>query len=71
MRSRLIVSSLAAASLFAAPVAAQAAVGERASAPATEESEFIGGNFVWLFLAIAAIIAAVVLIDGDDDPVSP
>lgn len=71
MRSRLIASSIAALSLFAAPALAQTAPVERASAPAAEESEFVGGSFLWLILAIAAIVGAIVLLGGDDDPVSP
>ncbi|MCT2559162.1 hypothetical protein N0B51_09220 [Tsuneonella sp. YG55] len=70
MRFDKIASSLAAVSLMVAPVAVQAAPADRASAPAAEESE-LGGTLVLIFVAIAAIVAAILIIDGDDDPVSP
>jgi hypothetical protein len=70
MRFGRIASSLAAVSLLAAPIAAQAVPAERASAPAAEESE-LGGTFLLIFLAIAAVVAAILIFDGDDDPVSP
>lgn len=71
MRSRLLASSVVALSLVAAPVLAQAEPAARTSAPVSEESEFFGGNFIWIIVAIAAIVGAILLLDDDDDPVSP
>lgn len=72
MRSRSIASSLVALSLLAAPVAAQAATAARTSAPAVEENEMAGGNtWIWAVLAIAAVVGAILLLDGDDEAVSP
>ena len=72
MRSRSIASSLTALSLLAAPVAAQAAPAARTSAPAVEENEMVGGaTWIWAVIAIAAVVGAILLLDGDDDPVSP
>ena len=72
MRSRTIASSLVALSLLAAPVAAQAAPAARASAPSADESDLgAGGSILWIVLAIAAVVGAILILDGDDDPVSP
>ncbi len=71
MRSRIIASSLAALSLVGAPVAAQAAPADRSSAPTTEENELMGGNILRIIIAIAAVVAAVLLLDGKDNPTSP
>ena len=58
-----------AASLAAAPIAAQAA--DRATAPVAGESELGGG--AGGILAIFGIIAitAFIFVSGDDEPVSP
>lgn len=71
MKVRSFASSLAAMSLLVAPVAVQAAPAERASAPSSEESELMGGSLLWIVLAVAAVIGAILILDGDDDPVSP
>ena len=69
--SKKIAAGIAAASLVATPVMAQAA--PRASAPMDEESELAGNGLIWF--GIAAAIAVVVLAviaasDDDDDSVS-
>lgn len=71
MRSKVVAASLAALALVAAPVAANAAPVERVSAPAAEESELGGGSFIWIIIGIAAVIGAILIFDGDNDPVSP
>ena len=73
MRTSNIASSLVALSLLAAPIAAQAAPAARAAAPATEESDLGAGgsSILWIVLAIAAVVGAILILDGDDDPVSP
>lgn len=70
MRSKVLAVSVAALSLVATPVMAQATVADRTSAPAAEESE-LGGSFLWIVVAIAVVVGAILLLDGDDDPVSP
>ena len=42
----------------------------RAAAPTAEESE-LGGTLLWIAIVIGVIIGAVLLLDGDNDPVSP
>ena len=70
MRTKHIASSLVALSLIAAPVAAQAAPAARASAPTAEESE-MGGSWLWIAIAIAVVVGAILLLDDKDDAVSP
>lgn len=70
MRLRTIAPSIIALSLIGAPVAAQAATVDRSSAPAVEENEF-AGTYLWIILAIAAIVAGVLIFDDNDDPASP
>lgn len=31
----------------------------------------MGGGFLWIAIAIGVIVGAILLLDGDDDPVSP
>ena len=66
---RAIALGTAAAAMIAAPLAAA----DRASAPVEAESEMIGGSLLLAALGVPAAIVAVVLIaDGDDDDaVSP
>ncbi len=71
MSLRVLVPALAGLSLLTVPIAAQAAPVERQSAPAAQENELMGGSFLWLILAVAAVVAAVLIFDGKDDPVSP
>ncbi|MEQ8411789.1 MAG: hypothetical protein RIB52_09565 [Erythrobacter sp.] len=57
------------ASLVAAPVAAQV---ERSVAPVDGESELAGAPGLTVLLgSVAAAIGIILLIDDDDDPVSP
>lgn len=71
MRSQVVASSLAALALVAAPVAANAAPVERVSAPVSEESELGNRSIIWIIIGIAAVIGAILIFDGDNDPVSP
>ncbi|WP_054589337.1 hypothetical protein [Sphingopyxis macrogoltabida] len=70
------VIALAATSLAAAPIAASAAPatmveGVRATSTTEDQSEF-NGDSTWLYvlLALAAVIGVVLLLDDNDDPVS-
>ena len=69
MRLKTFASSLAALTLVAAPVAAQAAPA-RTSAPAAEENE-MAGSWLWIAVAIAVVVGAILLLDDSDDAVSP
>ncbi|WP_338445515.1 hypothetical protein V5F89_10060 [Pelagerythrobacter marensis] len=74
MKLRNIFFATAAASLAAAPIAAQAETTARVSEPVTEASE-LGGEGIGAGLIVAAIAAVgmIVLIvsdDDDEDPVS-
>lgn len=71
MRTKVVAASLAALATVAAPVAASAAPVERISAPVSEESELGNGSFIWIIIGIAAVIGAILIFDGDNDPVSP
>lgn len=70
MKVKTIASSLAALTLVAAPVAAQAAPAARTSAPTAEESE-MAGSWLWIAIAIAVVVGAILLLDDNDDAVSP
>ena len=71
MRTRILATSLAALSLVASPVVAQTAPADRAGAPVAEENDFLAGSFLWIIIAIAVVVGAILVLDGDDDPVSP
>lgn len=67
---RKIVLSAAAATLAATPIVAQAAPA-RASSPVAKQEELAGG-FLWPILgAIVLGVIVILLVDGDDEPVSP
>lgn len=67
---RKIALSAAAATLVAAPIAAQAAPA-RVSTPVADSEEAFG-NFLWPVLgAIILGVIVILLVDGDDEPVSP
>ena len=72
MSFRKLTLAVAAASLAALPVAAQAAPA-RANAPVTEESELGGSDLVraLIIVLIGAIGMGVLLLSDDDAPVSP
>jgi len=73
MKLRNLLFATAAASLAAAPVAAQAQSAERASQPVTAESELSGGIGPALIIAAIAAVGMIALIvsdDDDEDPVS-
>lgn len=67
---RKIALSAAAATLVAAPMVAQAAPA-RVSTPVADKEELAGG-FLWPILgAIVLGVIVILLVDGDDEPVSP
>jgi len=73
MKLRNLVFTAAGAALVAAPVAAQAAP-VRAATPVAGESERLAGGGVLVPLLVFAAVSAffaLVLFDGDDEPVSP
>ena len=72
MIGRNILLASAALSLAAAPVAAQQAKADvqRQSAPVSEQSELAGNTTLFFILGIAAVVAGIILISEDDDPVS-
>ncbi|MXO68544.1 hypothetical protein [Pelagerythrobacter marinus] len=74
MKLRNFFFATAAASLAAAPVAAQAQAADRAAQPVAGESELAGsGISAGLIIAALAAIGMVILIvseDDDEDPVS-
>lgn len=64
---------MAAASLVAAPVAAQAQIADRASEPVSGESKLagqIGPALIIVAIAAVGMIALLVTDDDDEDPVS-
>ncbi len=63
------IGALAALSLAASPVAAQAS---RASAAVEEADSMAGGlSIAWIMAAIMVIGAVVFIVDDDDDRVTP
>lgn len=74
MKLRNLLPAMAAVSLVAAPVAAQAQVAERASEPVSGESDLAGGiGPALIIVAIAAVGMITLLVtddDEDEDPVS-
>ena len=71
MSIRRLSVALVAATLFAAPVAAQAAPVGRTAAPSSGENELIRGSLLWILVIVGLIVGLILLLDGDDDPVSP
>ncbi|MCH2487447.1 MAG: hypothetical protein MK010_06865 [Erythrobacter sp.] len=70
MRTKTVTLALAATTLAAAPIAAQAA--DRSVAPISDESELAGGFSRVLVLAVvAAAIFIGIEVSDDDEPVSP
>lgn len=68
---RTVLSSLAAASLAAAPVAAHAAAApERSSAPAAAANQLEGQSTLFFVLGIVAVAVGIFLLIDDDDAVS-
>lgn len=72
MVMKKLACSLAAFGLVTAPVAATAQEAERATQPATEQSEMGGSGFLAMAIMVAVIAGGVWLVvdDDDDDPVS-
>jgi len=72
MKLRNLLPAMAAASLVAAPVAAQAQIAERASEPVSEESK-LGGQIgpALIIVAIAAVGMIALLVTDDDDDEDP
>lgn len=69
MTLRKLPIALVAATLAVAPVVAQAATVERATAPTTQESE-LSRSVLWIIVAIGVIVGAILLLDDKNDPVS-
>lgn len=70
MSFRKLPAVIAAAFLGLSPIAVHAEPVARAAAPVAEESE-LRGTLLWLLLALAAGVALFLLLDDDNDPVSP
>lgn len=71
MKLRSAAFGLAALSLVASPVLAQAAM-ERSNAPIEEENDLAGGPGILLgALAVAAVIGAVIVAADEDDTQLP
>lgn len=70
MKFKSLALTSAAAALAFAPVAAQAAPTQRASAPAAEASELDGTSWLLPVAAIIAIVIGIILV-ANDDSVSP
>ncbi len=74
MKSKAILTGVAAIGLATAPVAAQSGFADRAAAPVAEASELEGdsGGIIIAILAAAAIIAGILIAAGgdDDEPLS-
>ena len=66
---RNVLASLAAMTMAAAPVAAQAAP-QRATAPAEGESQLEGQSTLFFVLGILAVAVGIFLLIDDDDAVS-
>lgn len=71
MSIRKLPVALAAATLAVSPLAAQAAPVERAAAPTADESQLRGGSLLWIAAIVAIIIGGILLLDNNDNPVSP
>ncbi len=73
MKTHKLALAFAAGALATAPVVAQAQ--ERASAPASEQSELFGGGgatWIGILATIAVVVLAVIAATRDhNDPVSP
>lgn len=69
---RKLAGSFAALALVATPLAAEQAAVEtsRDAAPVAGESALVGQSTLYFVLGIAAVIAAIVFLSEDDDPVS-
>lgn len=69
---RKVTATLLASALVATPLAANQAVGQRASQPVTGESELAGNANLFFLVGIAAVAAAIVLLQEDEEgaPVS-
>lgn len=66
---RNVLASLAAMTMAAAPMAAQAAP-QRATAPAEGESQLEGQSTLFFVLGILAVAVGIFLLIDDDDAVS-
>lgn len=71
MSIRKLSVALAAATLAAAPAAVQATPGNRTAAPSSGENELMRGSLLWILVIIGLIVGLILLLDGDNDPVSP
>ncbi|MEH6790770.1 hypothetical protein [Parasphingorhabdus sp.] len=77
MKFGKLAAGIAAVSLVAAPVAAQATGSlapavERVGAASASSEKLEGGNGILIgVLAAAAVIAGIIIIADDDDPTSP
>lgn len=70
MKTRTIALAVAALSLVASPVVAQAAF-DRANAPVEGESELVGSTaLIAGILAVTAIVGGILIASDDDEPAS-
>ena len=65
MSFRKLPIALAAASVLVAPVAAEAAPVARSAQPTAGEND-LAGSFLWIALAIAAVVGLILVLDDDD-----
>ncbi len=69
---RKLLLAGAAASLIAGPIAAQeTASNPRQSAPVSDESELGGDSPLIYLIGVAVVVASIVFLSENDDPVSP
>ena len=71
MSTRTFAVAAAALSLAVAPVAAQAAPADRASAPVAESNDLAGNNSIFIALIALLLVVGFAVGAGSDDPVSP
>lgn len=69
MKFKALSTAVAASALVFAPLAANAASADRASAPVGEESELGGGSGIILGLVAAAMVVAIAI--GSEETPSP
>ena len=69
MKFRALSTAVAASALAFAPLAANAASADRASAPVGEESELAGGSGIILAVVAAAFVIAIAV--GSDEAPPP
>lgn len=68
---RKLAVGVVAATLATTSIAAQAAPSARVASPVVEEEGLAGGFLLPVLLALAGGLLLVLVLDGDDEPVSP